>query len=230
MQFELLSRLGEHMQRVANLMQAGLADDAASAYRRAVRLARLLVRGGERLNRVKSMHPRTHELLEYLDQQRAALQATFNEIRSGPCEVTTVELEWSPAEIVEHLALVNRRIAKMLTMKIAEARRNRVVADGSTEPVLPTIDTKRMQDRSTRAVAPDEVRPKGLAPDVAWAELERASVLLRAAIAAGDGLDLSAVTHPHPLLGALSLYGWIAFVGAHGARHTQQMREWIIAS
>jgi DinB superfamily len=175
------------------------------------------------------MHPRTHELLEYLDRQRAALRATFNEIRSGCCDATTSAGEWSPAEIVEHLALVNRGIAKMLMMKIDEARRNRVAVDTSTEPVLPTIDTNRMQDRSRRSIAPEEVRPKGLAPDVAWAKLERASVALRAAIAAGDGLDLSTVTHLHPRLGALSLYGWIAFVGAHESRHEQQMRERITA-
>ena len=39
-----LQRLRDHMQRVADLMQAGNADGAAEAYRMAIRLARPLIR------------------------------------------------------------------------------------------------------------------------------------------------------------------------------------------
>ena len=46
-----------------------------------------------------------------------------------------------------------------------------------------------------------------------------------AAIARGDGLALSQVEHPHPIFGPLNLYQWVAFVGAHEARHAAQIRE-----
>jgi len=36
---------------------------------------------------------------------------------------------------------------------------------------------------------------------------------------------LCAVSAPHPALGAFSGYDWIAFVGAHAARHADQIRE-----
>jgi hypothetical protein len=54
---------------------------------------------------------------------------------------------------------------------------------------------------------------------------EPTHVALHASIAQGDGLALSAMTHPHPLLGPLSRYAWIALVGAHEARHAAQLRE-----
>ena len=48
---------------------------------------------------------------------------------------------------------------------------------------------------------------------------------LMAVIVTGDGLALGAVSAPHPALGSFSVYDWIAFVGAHAARHADQIRE-----
>jgi hypothetical protein len=73
--------------------------------------------------------------------------------------------------------------------------------------------------------APGVLEPTGLDADAAWAALERATMEVRASIAEGDGLALSTITHPHPLFGPLTLYDWIAFVGAHEARHAAQIRE-----
>src|SRR5262249_4976112 len=98
-------------------------------------------------------------------------------------------------------------------------------ADASTEPVLPTLDIARVLDRSTPLTAPEIVRPRGLSADAAWAQLERSTIALRASIAQGDGLALSEITYPHPLLGPLSMYGWIALAGAHEGRHAEQIRE-----
>jgi hypothetical protein len=64
-----------------------------------------------------------------------------------------------------------------------------------------------------------------LAADAAWEELERGGRAVREAAGAGDGLALGTVYHPHPQFGPLSLYQWIAFVGAHEGRHAAQIRE-----
>jgi hypothetical protein len=171
------------------------------------------------------MHPRTHELLEYLDEQRAALRAAFERIPASSRSLAPAAGGWSSAEIVEHLSIVNRGIAKMLAIKIVKATRSGLGPETSTEPVLPTIDVQGMSNRSTRITAPDSVQPTGLSADEAWAELEWSWVALEASIRECDGFALATITHPHPALGPLSLYGWIAFAGAHAARHTQQIRE-----
>jgi hypothetical protein len=49
-------------------------------------------------------------------------------------------------------------------------------------------------------------------------------------VARGDGLALGKVSAPHPALGSFNGYDWIAFVGAHAARHADQMREMLQAS
>ena len=57
--------------------------------------------------------------------------------------------------------------------------------------------------------------------------VERAVV--RQVIAAGDGLALGAVSAPHMRLGDLTAYEWIAFAGAHAARHADQIREMTVS-
>jgi len=171
------------------------------------------------------MHPRTRELLEYLDAQRAALRAAFDAVPPDARDQPPAPGQWSAAAVVEHLAIVDARIAKVLSKRIAEGRAAGIGPETSTDPVLPTIDTAMVLNRATRVTAPEVLHPTGLDADAAWAALERATVHVRASVAEGDGLALSTITHPHPLFGPLSLYYWIAFVGAHEARHAAQIRE-----
>jgi DinB superfamily len=174
------------------------------------------------------MHPRTRELLDYLDAQRTILRAAFDAV---PAEARRKEPagRWSPNAIVEHLAIVDGRIAKLLSKKIAEGRAAGLGPETSADPILPALDVARLIDRSIRFTAPDVLHPAGLDADAAWAALEQATVALRTSVMEGDGLALDAITHPHPGLGPLSLYHWIAFVGAHEARHAAQIRECVEA-
>jgi len=171
------------------------------------------------------MHPRTLELLDYLDAQRAALRAAFDAVPADARDRPPAPGQWSAAAVVEHLAIVDARIAKVLAKRIVEGRAAGVGPETSTDSVLPTIDTAMVLNRATRVTAPQVLHPTGLDANAAWAALERATVDVRASVAEGDGLALSTITHPHPLFGPLSLYYWIAFVGAHEARHAAQIRE-----
>ena len=171
------------------------------------------------------MHPRTRELLDYLDAQRAILRAAFDEVPPDARERPPAPGQWSTAAVVEHLAIVDGRIAHLLTSKIAKAREEGLGPETSADPILPTLGIDRVLDRTMRAEAPEMLHPSGLDANAAWSALERSTAALRDAIAACDGLALSTLMHPHPLLGPLSLYHWIAFTGAHEARHAAQIRE-----
>jgi len=175
------------------------------------------------------MHPRTRELLDFLDRQRAVLRAAFDAVPADARGREPAPGRWSPNAIVEHLAIVDGGIAKVLSKKIAEGRAAGLGPETSADPILPAIDVASLIDRSTRFTAPERVRPAGLDADAAWAALEQATVALHASVLEGDGLALDAITHPHPRLGPLSLYHWIAFVGAHEARHAAQIRECVEA-
>ena len=171
------------------------------------------------------MHPRTAELLQYLDAQHAILRAAFNAVPEDIRNRPPAPGQWSPVGIIEHLAIVNGRIAKLITKRAAEAREAGLGGETSTDSILSTLDIDRVTDRVTRVAAPEVLHPTGLDAGTAWASLEQSTVAVREAIATVDGLALSEVMHPHPLFGPLSLYTWIAFVGAHEARHAAQIRE-----
>jgi hypothetical protein len=170
------------------------------------------------------MNSITRELLAYLDEQRAVLKSAFDAVPAELRAQAPAPERWSAVNVVEHLAIVEARVAKLLTQRIDEARAGLPpAAPGGA--ILPTINYQRMYDRSTRVKASDISNPTGLDSAAAWAALESAGSMLRAMLAANDGVDLSSVKHPHPRFGELSVYEWTAFLGAHEVRHADQIRE-----
>jgi hypothetical protein len=170
------------------------------------------------------VHPHVRELLAYLDAQRALLRAAFDAVPAGARDRSPAPGEWSVSGVIEHLALVEQRVAGFMSPLIGAAKADGVALEASIEPLLPTFDLARVVDRATRVVAPDPVQPTGLDASAAWVALERAGSSLRHAVHEGDGLALGTIVRPHPLIGPLSLYQWIAFAGAHEARHAAQIR------
>ena len=171
------------------------------------------------------MHPRIREVSEYLDAQRAVLRETFEAVPPEDRDRPPAPGGWSAAGVIEHLAILEQRIATLLAGKIAAARADGLPPETSSDPVLPTINVAAVLDRSRRVETPSIGAPTGLSAEAAWAALERSRLSLREALHAGDGFALGTITHPHPLFGPLSAYQWFAFMGAHEARHAAQIRE-----
>jgi len=171
------------------------------------------------------MHPRTKELLTHFDANRAFLKSAFDAIPLERRNLPPEPGRWSPAAVVEHLALVAGRMAGILSERIREERAAGLASETSAEPILHTLDVSRISDRTTRVQAPEFAVPTGLDAAEAWSQLEQATAALRATILSGDGLALDNVIHPHSRLGPMSVYHWIAFLAAHEARHTAQIRE-----
>ena len=172
------------------------------------------------------MHPRIAETLKYLDTERADLRAAV--------ELVTPELRdqppgpdrWSVAQVLQHLTLIENRVGRLVSKRIAGARAEGLGPELETSPILNSRHAAKIADRSFRVTAPEEIRPPSDADAVsAWAALEQSRETLRLAVLSGDGLALSEVKHPHPVLGEINLYQWILFVGSHEVRHTAQVRE-----
>jgi hypothetical protein len=172
------------------------------------------------------MHPRTRELLDYLDEQRAVLRAAFDAVPAPFRDRAPAADRWSTAAVIEHLAIVEARVTARLSALISEARASGLGAEPSSEPVLPTINVGQVVDRGTRLTAPAAIQPTGgLSADAAWMALEGAGRGVRDLVNASDGLALGTVSMPHPVFGPSSAYHWFAFVGGHEARHAAQIRE-----
>jgi len=172
------------------------------------------------------MHPRTAEVLNYLEQTRTELRAAVDAVPPPARNTTPAVDQWSVAQVLDHLAIVHRRVAAVVTKWIAEARANGLAPETATSSVLNTIPTERILDRTRKVPAPEAIIPRSeVDAETAWTELEQSHDQLRAALLSGDGLALEQVVQPHPALGPINLYQWLLFEGSHEARHTLQVRE-----
>lgn len=169
------------------------------------------------------MHPRIQEVLDYLGEQRAVVSAAFDSVPSAVRGRRPAPDRWSVAEIVEHLAITEARITRMVSTGVQTTNPG---PDPESTPILPTLDVARLLDRSVKRIAKGGMEPTGkLTEAEAWSALERSRDELLAAVAVLDGLAIGAFRAPHPALGELDGYQWLAFIGAHEARHARQIRE-----
>jgi len=173
-----------------------------------------------------SWHPRLATLRSELQLRRAILRAAIDAFASEVYDVRPAAERWSIAEVIEHLARTEAGIA-VLVRRSASALRARAEEDAAlAAPETARLDADLLVDRSRRLVAPDAVRPRGgLLFPAAWAALLDADRKLDDAMLSGNGLPLDTIAHPHPALGPIDVYQWIAFIGLHELRHADQIRE-----
>lgn len=174
------------------------------------------------------MHPRIQEVLSYLDTRRADLRAAVDAVPAAQRQTRPADNRWSAAEVVEHLAMVEGRMARgIFAKRIEEARANGSVGpERETTPIAPSFDAGGLLDRTERHVAPEAVVPAGTKDiEAAWADLQQARARLRATLSSADGLALGDIRHSHPTLGDMNLYQWALWIAGHEARHTAQIRE-----
>lgn len=170
------------------------------------------------------MHPRTTELLRFLDDQAAALRSAYDAVPAARRAVRTDPARWSPAEIVHHVAIVNRRMAGRIAELVEQARTG--PRERETAPVVRSSPALGFGlDRTNKRVASEASQPLGTEPAQVWEIFDGAQRELRGAVERGDGLALGSVTSAHPVLGALNGYDWVVFAGAHMGRHAAQVRE-----
>ena len=166
-------------------------------------------------------------MLRHLDDNRVVLRAAVDGVSPPLRETRPAPDRWSVAEVLEHLVRVETQLTRLLTMRLAEGQAAQPFeAEHETSSVVATIDNELLVDRSRRIVAGDHVQPRGeMDSAAAWTALEATREKFRALVAAQDGLAISRVTFPHPVLGPINAYQWFVFAGTHEARHADQIRE-----
>lgn len=172
------------------------------------------------------MHRRLSEIATYVDAQRSALLAAAHELPEAAWPTRPAPDQWSVSDVCEHLHRVERGSARLITMRVMEARAGGHALETDDSSVMECLDFASLTDRSRRLEAPSRVAPEG-----GWTRAASLTALagsrseLHAAIADADGLALQGVRHAHPRLGDIDLYQWLLFVGQHEARHVLQVTE-----
>jgi hypothetical protein len=163
-------------------------------------------------------------LLEHIEAERAALRSAVESVPASLRDVSPGDGVWSVAGIIQHLAMTEDRIADALgsaidALPVADIRG----ADTGDETVPPPGP---LRDRRRRVNARESLHPRDdVDAGTAWAALERSRVRMRDLVTRAAGRALRDVTFPHPFLGPIDLVEWIATVGHHEGRHTDQIHE-----
>jgi uncharacterized damage-inducible protein DinB len=172
------------------------------------------------------MHQQLETVLSYLDSRRAALTEAVELVPTDLRDERPGADRWSVALVLEHLVIIEKRIAMGMTKWIGDARAGGLGTETDSSAVLTSMSVDAIADRTRRVNAPGEVVPNGnMDAATAWTALEKSRAALRTAAVSGDGLALSQVFQPHPIFGPINIYQWLLFVGAHEERHTGQVRE-----
>src|SRR5215213_1139739 len=82
-----------------------------------------------------SVHPRIVELTEYLRRQNGVLRRAYDAVPLDRRTARPAPERWSAAEVVQHVMLVNRSIAKLLRRLIADA--GALARETESTPVIP---------------------------------------------------------------------------------------------
>lgn len=175
-----------------------------------------------------------NEIFDAIDGTRQRLYERVGNLRREQESLRPSSDCWSIGEIVEHLAIMEARLSKVLGMMLskAEAENAADTAPGVGQPKMPPFSLEEMvrQSMNEKYQAPEAIRPTGVVPVpelLAWMRESRAALrLLQSRI---EATDLARAVYPHPVFGPLNLYQWLAFIGLHEARHLRQI-ETLMAS
>jgi hypothetical protein len=133
---------------------------------------------------------------------------------------------WTPAQLVWHLAKIERGVARMLERLDAELPPMSTVPPGPRKDgLIQMLDSFKVTDRSRRLASPEGAKPPAVIDLVA----ERGRLadgrkqLLDVARAAGPRLSL--LRYDHLYFGPFDGWQWFLFVARHEERHLLQLAE-----
>jgi DinB superfamily len=164
------------------------------------------------------------QIIEEIDRTRERLYQRVEGLTEEQANARPNPNAWTPTEIVEHLALIEDRLLRMMAMMLTKAESaGTPFADAPVEIKPFSLDKYIESARGEKYLAPEAVRPSSNASLASsLAKMRRSREELRALRPRIEATDLSTVTYPHPAFGPLNFYQWLAFIGIHEERHLRQ--------
>ncbi len=134
------------------------------------------------------------------------------------------ENQWTIAEIVEHISIVNDGFLRLMRKLLKEAESAPKPPKADLNLGHTALDENGNQPPPFQA--PDRVRPQG------GARVEDSLAKMRDSLAGFaeirsrlEAVDLSEQVFPHPAFGPLNAYQWMILLGEHEDRHREQIER-----
>jgi uncharacterized damage-inducible protein DinB len=172
------------------------------------------------------MRQRLAELISYMDETRDRLFSAVHAINPSIAGVRPRGDVWSVEDNMAHLVVVEEGVAKLIAKSVEWARANGIGNETSDESMMSSLDKYGLAEGTFKLQAPSRVEPpadKSIEESVA--SLTASRERLKEALVGADGLDLSEVKRPHPVMGEIDMYQWALFVAQHEERHRRQIEK-----
>src|SRR5208283_3158945 len=171
-----------------------------------------------------AMNPRLEEVVKEIEAARSELIHMVSDLDESATAARAAPGQWSIGEIMHHLVLMENLVTTLLEKQIPRAKDRGIAPDTSTESLVHGLDRFSIETVVDKLTAPRSVVPvQGLTSGELLSLLSDSRAKLKRAIGEADGIDLSQMHFPHPVLGRLDMYQWILFVGKHERRHIAQI-------
>lgn len=162
-------------------------------------------------------------LLDHLNTSSQQFHDSLKGLTSEQWNYKPAPEVWSIAECAEHIVLTEDLLRDMIANKIlaSPASPERIAErKPNDEKVL-----KMITDRSTKAKAPEVLRPTKQfpTPDAALKEFDERRA--KTIALAKDRDDLREHAAPHFVFKELDAYQWLLYLSGHTMRHTAQILE-----
>jgi hypothetical protein len=160
-----------------------------------------------------------NRIIKRLDFIHAKLLAIVNPLDSNRFNERPSENEWSVAEILHHLCLVEERVVADLERSLA-GKPDRV---GLLKRMVPTsiVALRLVRVKAPRSVTPANPPEKNLA----LKNYDAARNRLKELCSTKGKQRLKRVVFNHPFLGKIDGTAAVSFVGYHELRHYKQIRD-----
>jgi DinB superfamily len=159
------------------------------------------------------------KVLRRLDSIHQQLVGTVSSLDPTLYAQRPAEGEWSVAEIVHHLCLVETRVVKELEGAIAREPKR-------VSFLRRFLPTSIVSSRLKKVKAPAAMNPVDAPPrDRAIENYDRTRANLKALCAAHSTDRFRNLVFKHPFLGEIDGVATVSFLGYHEKRHFKQIRE-----
>jgi hypothetical protein len=179
--------------------------------------------------RAIQMNRKMQEIIATLNDDRNAFLEAIAGLSPQQLEFQPGAGQWSVADIVHHLALVEEANGRLLGMMLKKIAAESAPLDASPdESALGQVNDIRplMLNRTKKIVAPERVNPQEKLP--VEQSLQRLRAAREATCKMAEELspyDLTTLKWPHPVFGDLNLYQWMLSIGLHERRHSFQIQD-----
>jgi uncharacterized damage-inducible protein DinB len=165
------------------------------------------------------------DILAANERAQAQFTATVSNLTEAQASFRPDENQWTIAEIVEHVSIVDGNFLRLTHKLLKEAESAPKPPKADLNLGHTSLDENGDQHPGPFP-APERVRPQGgVGIEDSLAKMQASLAGFAEIQSRLESVDLSEQMFPHPFLGPINAYQWMVLLGEHENRHRGQIER-----